>query len=111
MIDLISVRYKDKYKGKKKKTDKNAADTTPQEKRQKKSDDPKGTSCFFYEAEGHGSVCSKINLTLVPGHTWWINSGVTTHIKVSMQGCLNCRKPNDCEGTFIWEMARRLKLK
>ena len=26
---------------------------------------------------------------------WWIDSGGTTHISVSIQGCLNCRKPND----------------
>ena len=43
-------------------------------------------------------VCSKVNLTSVPKHTLWIDSGATTHISVSMQGCLSCRKPNDGEG-------------
>ena len=33
----------------------------------------------------------------VPKHTWWIDSGATTHISVSMQGCLSCRKLNDGE--------------
>ena len=34
-------------------------------------------------------------MTSVPKHTWWIDSGAITHISVSMQGCLSCRKPND----------------
>ena len=42
-------------------------------------------------------VCSEVNLTSVPKHTWWIDSGATTHISVSMQGCLSYRKPNDGE--------------
>ena len=42
-------------------------------------------------------VCSEVNLTSVPRHTWWLDSGATTHISVSMQGCLSCRKPNDVE--------------
>ena len=29
-------------------------------------------------------VCSKVNLASVPSHTWWIDSGVTTHICVYM---------------------------
>ena len=36
-------------------------------------------------------------MTSVPKHTWWIDSSATTHISVSMQGCLSCRKPNDSE--------------
>ena len=36
-------------------------------------------------------------MTSVPKNTWWIDSGSTTHISVSMQGCLSCRKPNDGE--------------
>ena len=36
-------------------------------------------------------------MTSVPKHNWWIDSGATTHISVSMQGCLSCRKPNDGE--------------
>ena len=36
-------------------------------------------------------------MTSVPKHTWWIDSGATTRISVSMQGCLSSRKPNDGE--------------
>ena len=36
-------------------------------------------------------------MTSVPKHTWWIDSGVSTHISMSMEGCLSCRKPNDGE--------------
>ena len=42
-------------------------------------------------------VCFEVNLASVPRHTWWIDSSATTHISVSMQGCLSCRKPSDGE--------------
>ena len=42
-------------------------------------------------------VCSKFNLTLVPRHTWWLDSAATTHISVSMQDFLSCRKASDDE--------------
>ena len=41
-------------------------------------------------------VCSEVNFTSVPKHTWWIDSGPTTHISVCMYR-LSCRKPNDGE--------------
>ena len=72
--------------------------------------------CFFYGAAGHKKkqctnyhvwrakkgtllnlVYYEVNLTSVPKHTWWIDSGATTHISVFMQGSLSCRKPNDGE--------------
>ena len=87
--------------------DKEAADTTPQKKQQKKPDEQKGNSCFFCGAEEHkrkyckgmllNLVSSEVNLTSVPRHTWWLDSGATTHISVSLQGCLSYRKPNDAE--------------
>jgi hypothetical protein len=40
-------------------------------------------------------ICSEINTVLVPVDIWWIDSGTTTHIYVSMQGCLSHRRPND----------------
>lgn len=46
-------------------------------------------------------VCSKVNLVLIPRHTWWINFGSTTYISVSMWGCLNRRKSIDAE-RFIY---------
>ncbi|MCV5003951.1 hypothetical protein OFM39_30305, partial [Escherichia coli] len=36
-------------------------------------------------------------LASVPRNTWWLDSGATTNISVSMQGCLSYRKPNDAE--------------
>ena len=44
-----------------------------------------------------GLVYSEVNLISVPRHTWWIDFGATTHISVSMQGCLSCRKPSDAK--------------
>ena len=42
-------------------------------------------------------VCFEVNLTLLPRHKWWIDYGATTHINLSMQGCLSCRKPSGGE--------------
>ena len=42
-------------------------------------------------------VCSEINLVVVPTNTWWIDMGATTHISVTMQGCLRSRMPTDGE--------------
>jgi len=42
-------------------------------------------------------VYSEVNLMLVPSNTWWLDSGATTNISVSMKGCLNYRKPIDSE--------------
>uniref|UniRef100_A0A803R874 Retrovirus-related Pol polyprotein from transposon TNT 1-94-like beta-barrel domain-containing protein n=1 Tax=Cannabis sativa TaxID=3483 RepID=A0A803R874_CANSA len=42
-------------------------------------------------------VCSEVNLVSVPRNTWWIDSGTTTHISISVQGCLSYRKPSDGE--------------
>ena len=42
-------------------------------------------------------VCSKVNLAFVPKDTWWVDSGATTHISMTMQGCLWSRPPSDDE--------------
>ena len=42
-------------------------------------------------------VCSEVNLASIPRNTWWLDSGVTTNISVSMQGCLSYQKPIDSE--------------
>jgi hypothetical protein len=55
----------------------------------KKEKEKRGTHSSF--------VCSEVNIVLVPIDTWWINSGATTHVSVSMQGCLSHRKPSDVE--------------
>lgn len=110
----LASTSKDKDKGKKRK--KEATETTPQKKQQKKPVEPEGTDCYFCGVEGHKKkyctnyhawrakknmllnlVCSEVNLISVPRHTWWIDSGATTHISVSMQSCLSCRKPSDGE--------------
>ena len=46
-------------------------------------------------------VCSKVNLDSIHRNTWWIDSGATTHISVSMQSCLSYIMPNDAE-RFIY---------
>ncbi|KAA8534146.1 hypothetical protein F0562_031661 [Nyssa sinensis] len=110
-------------KGKKRKKDKEAAEV-PYQKKQHKEKNVDG--CFFRGAAGHKKkqctnyhawrakkgtllnlVCSEVNLTLVPKHTWWIDSGATTHTSVSMQGC---RKPNDGERYIFVDDGKKVKV-
>jgi len=42
-------------------------------------------------------VCSEVNLTSVPRNTLWLDCDTTTHISVSMQGCLSYRRLSDGE--------------
>ncbi|KAF1869358.1 hypothetical protein Lal_00018452, partial [Lupinus albus] len=42
-------------------------------------------------------VCSEINLAFVPNDTWWVDSGATTHISITMHDCLWSRQPSDDE--------------
>ena len=46
-------------------------------------------------------VCSEVNLALAPNRTWWIDTGATTHIRMTMQGCSRSRLPIDIE-RFIY---------
>ena len=46
-------------------------------------------------------ICSEVNLASTPRNTRWIDFGATTHISVSIHGCLNYRAPNDAE-IFIY---------
>ena len=41
--------------------------------------------------------CFEINLASVSRNTWWLDSGATTNINVSMKGCLSYWKPIDSE--------------
>ena len=86
---------------------------TSKQNEQKKQD--KEITCFFYKKAGHmktctkyatwhekkgtllNFVCSKINLSIVPTDTWGIDTGATTHISVTMQGCLRSRMPTDAK--------------
>ncbi|KAK8952136.1 hypothetical protein KSP39_PZI003213 [Platanthera zijinensis] len=106
----LTTSHKDKGKNK----GKLAAVSTPFKKGPTKQ--PSEFTCFFCKKDGHmkkdcakyaawrikkgellNFVCSEVNLSTVPRNTWWIDSGATTHISVSMQGCLRSRKPNDAE--------------
>lgn len=42
-------------------------------------------------------VYSETNLVEVPRNTWWLDSGATTNISVSLQGCLSYQTPADAE--------------
>nr|CAN61880.1 hypothetical protein VITISV_018026 [Vitis vinifera] len=91
-----------------------AVSGTSKQNEQKKQD--KEITCFFCKKVGHmkktctkyaawrekkgtllNFVCSKINLAVVPTDTWWIDTGATTHISVTIQGCLRSRMPTDGE--------------
>ena len=87
---------------------------TSEQKVQKKQD--KEITCFFCKKVGHMNkactkyaiwcekkctllnfVCSEINLAIVPIDTWWIDIGATTHINVTIQGCLRSQMSFDGE--------------
>lgn len=42
-------------------------------------------------------VCYEVNYTSAPRNTFWMDSGATTHISVSLQDCLSYRTPSDVE--------------
>ena len=94
--------------------------TAIQGPQKKQKDDSKGQKsekqCFFCKNPSHmkkdctkyhawrakkgksfALVCTEVNLVSMPRYTWWLDSGTTTHISVSMQGCLNYRTPSDEE--------------
>jgi len=118
------VTYNPKGKGKKRKftakekgPTKVAANNVAQKsKKEDTSVKAKEKNCFFYKAPGHTKkfctnyhawlakkgmslalVCSEVNLSSVSRYTWWIDSGATTNISMSMQGCLSHRKPSEAE--------------
>ncbi|RYE19068.1 MAG: hypothetical protein EOP45_13205, partial [Sphingobacteriaceae bacterium] len=91
-----------------------AKDKGPALKKQAQQELPEG--CFFCKKHGHEKkeypkyriwrqkkgtflalVCSEVNLASVPRNTWWLDSGATSNISVSMQGCLSYRRPSDAE--------------
>ncbi|KAL6322023.1 hypothetical protein AAG906_003165 [Vitis piasezkii] len=91
-----------------------AVSGTSKQKVQNKQD--KEITCFFCKKVGHmkktctkyaawrekkgtllNFVCLEINLAVVPIDTWWIDTSATTHISVTMQGCLRSRMPTDGE--------------
>src|SRR3954469_17685208 len=109
-IAQLTTASAPKDKGKKKAEDKAAAKGL-EIKKQKG-----GVSCFFCKHSGHmkedcmkykvwlakkgtyiSLVCSEANLASALKDTWWMDSGATIHISVSLQGCLSSRAPSDGE--------------
>ncbi|KAK9690503.1 hypothetical protein RND81_09G132700 [Saponaria officinalis] len=94
-----------KGKGKKRKFEPKAATKGPDEQKENEE----SISCYFCGKPGHikknctryhawlAKQTKKVNLASVPRNTWWVDSGATTHISVSMQGCLKHRRPIDGE--------------
>ena len=66
-----------------------------------KKDYPKYAKWLIKNGKLLNFVCSKVNLALIPNHTWRIDTDATTHISVTMQGCLRSRAPTDAK-RFIY---------
>ena len=62
-----------------------------------KKECPKCATWRVKTGKSFALVCSKVNLSFVPKYTWWVNFDATTHISVTMQGCLWSQLPNDDE--------------
>lgn len=108
------LAYTSKGHGKRKKSEhvKDDAAKGPTQKKHAQVED----TCFFCSKGGHikkdcpkyhawrakkgmflALVCSETNLVEVPRNTWWLDSGATTNISVSLQGCLSYQTPTDAE--------------
>eukprot|EP00253_Pinus_taeda_P012396 PITA_12396 len=108
---------KRKFTAKEKEPTKVAANNAVQKsKKEDTSAKAEEKNCFFCKAPGHTKkfctnyhawlekkgmslalVCSEVNLRPVSKYTWWIDSGATTNISMSMQGCLSHHKPSEAE--------------
>ena len=105
-----------KDKNKKRNKDKKVASGLTQKRRHKAQDQ----GCYFCKTFEHmkkdctkyhaqrakkvtllALVCLEVNLAYVLRNTWWIDSDATTHISISMHGCLSYRASNDVE-RFIY---------
>lgn len=108
----LASTSKEKGKKGKRPSHKDEAVKGPTQKKHKATE----ISCFFCKKSGHikkdcakykawkakkgtilALVCSENNLASVPRNTWWLDSGATSNISVSMQGCLTHRNPLDGE--------------
>ena len=58
---------------------------------------PKYATWRVKKGESLALVCFKVNLAFILKDTWWVDSSATTHISVTMQGCLWSRLPSDNE--------------
>lgn len=57
-----------------------------------KKDCPKYAACHSQKGKFVTFVCSEFNLVSVPTNTWWVDSSVTSHTTMSMQGYLWSRQ-------------------
>ena len=62
-----------------------------------KKDCPKYATWRLKKGKLLNFVCSEVNFASVPNHTWWVDTGATTHISMSMQGSLRSRLSSDAE--------------
>ncbi|KAK9683434.1 hypothetical protein RND81_10G141100 [Saponaria officinalis] len=114
-VEVALLASTSKRRGKKRKFEPKAATKGLDEQKENEE----SISCYFCGKSGHikknctrycawlakqtkkgtflNLVCSEVNLASVPRNTWWVDSGATTHISVSMQGCLKHRRPIDGE--------------
>ena len=53
-----------------------------------KKEHPKYAAWRIKKGKSLALVFSEVNLSFVPKDTWWVDFGATTHISVTMQGCL-----------------------
>ena len=107
-------------KKRKRAKDSNKDTTKGISKQRKGKTQDKEFTCYFCKKAGHfKQKCPKFvawrikkgtllklvfcesNLTYVPIHTWWIGFGATTHVSISLQGCLWSQPSNDAE-RFIY---------
>ena len=56
-------------------------------------------------------VCSEVSLISVPRYMWLIDSNATIDISLPMQGCLDCRKPNDDERYIYMGDGKKVEVK
>ncbi|RID58626.1 hypothetical protein BRARA_F01915 [Brassica rapa] len=94
-IESAHTVYTSKGHGKRKKFD-HAKDDAAKGPTQKKHDKVEDT-CFFCRKGVHiNKNCPKYHAWRAK-NTWWLDSGATTNISVSLQGCLSYRTPTDAE--------------
>ncbi|KAL4320124.1 hypothetical protein GQ457_18G006850 [Hibiscus cannabinus] len=105
LTSLMSMKYKEEERLKRGKSESAHLASTSKDKGKKRKDQNEAAKERLYqisrmackERYEYNLVCSEVNLASVPRNTWWIDSGATTHISISMQGCLSYRKPSDGE--------------
>ena len=122
----LALTSQKKKRKRAKDSNKDTAEGISKQKKGKTQD--KEVTCYFCKKAGHFNkecpkyvalrikkgtlltlVCSEVNLTSVPSHTWWVDFGATTHVSISLQGCLWSRPPNDYEIFIYVAMEKRRK--